>query len=646
MRLSSRRSIIAANMHMVINNEFVSDQFKLQSFREARDNLGRLLVNIIYGVCYDLLSDYDHRMKPVDLKTVKYNNSCEAFAVGLHVVCHRPRLKTDNTPPPICDFPECLVVVEVPPQLSQNYIAIMALWLRWDPFTDRMIEFDVSKLPVLDTRDLWKYWEDVWEERNKILMELNKEKERAEKEQWFAEMENKLKIFAAVDRNNYPEDLKAYIEEIEANKAGDIIDTSDITLSDYSDETEEEESSSQTLEKKQLEQTDIFSNERQNPEKPNELNPRRYWIIGGAFNVEMWKLPTQPVEHRNGAWSVVITGSTTVQPIDYHEKYEPSQLSLGFSSSSLEDEETYIVPEALKRLALINIKLPENLLWFENPKPVIWNENRKIWTTDYIHDIRFNEKKQMVSFRTGRMGSFGLAVNRYSNFPFQSWEVRPETGSNEGGVVLSITTAKILVKFMVRDEHLAMVQLQNATTVALQEMIGVYHRPDRLIRLLRNGGINLFPAPDAYHYVNGHRPPKQAVTERHTYRCMAALSGTHQFTSSRWNVNVAADQIVFQMKEIPVDELSNKNDNNAGANVGTPYKTVMVTPERAVLLKCNEDSKAFSEEYQSTSFTPDLFTLAKDVTSTNQMQMSKIDISKTMETLFYLMDKIKLFSYS
>ncbi|VVC35855.1 Cancer susceptibility candidate 1, N-terminal,Cancer susceptibility candidate protein 1,Casc1 [Cinara cedri] len=629
------------------------NQFKLQCFREARDNLGRLLVEIVHGVCYHLLSDYDHRMIPVDLKTVEYKNSCEAFAVGLHVVCHRPRLKTDNTPSPKCDFPECLVMVEVPPQLSQHYIAIMALWLRWDPFTDRMTEFDVSKSPELDTRDLWQYWEDTWAERNQILEEPNKEKERAEKEQWLAEMENKLKLFAAVDRVHYPEDLKAYIEELEANEPGDIID---IIQSEHSDEADEE-SPSQILEKKKpepLEQTENISNALKYPEKPNELNPRRYWIIGGAFNVEMWKLPMQPVEHRNGALSVMIIGPSMLQPIDYHEKYEPLQLSMGFSSTSSEDEETDVKKqnqEALKRLALINIKLPENVLWFENPKPAMWNEDRKVWTTDYIYDIRFNEEKQMVSFRAGRMGSFGLAVNRYSNFPFQSWEVRPEGGANEGGVVLSVTAATVLVEFVVRGDHVAMVQLQNATTVALQEMIGAYHRPDRLIRLLRRGGVNLFPAPDARHYVDSHRPPKQAVTERHTYRCMAALSSTHQFTASRWNVNVPADRIIFQMKEIPVDESGSSGDTSVGAGVGTPYKMVMVTPERAVLLKCSEASQAFSEESQSASFTPDLFALATEVTevtSSDQVRTSltNVDVSKTMETLFYLMDKIKFFSYS
>lgn len=105
----------------------------------------------------------------------------------------------------------------------------------------------------------------------------------------------------------------------------------------------------------------------------------------------MWKLPIQPIEHQDESVVVMVIGPSALQPIDYLEKYEPLQLSMGFSSTSSEDEETDVKKqnqEALKRLALVNIKLPENVLWFENPKPAMWNEDRKVWTTDYIYDVR------------------------------------------------------------------------------------------------------------------------------------------------------------------------------------------------------------------------------------------------------------------
>jgi cancer susceptibility candidate protein 1 len=48
------------------------------------------------------------------------------------------------------------------------------------------------------------------------------------------------------------------------------------------------------------------------------------------------------------------------------------------------------------------------------------------WSTRDIHDTKFNEDKLTIQFRTGRLGLFALASNRYSNFPFQSWDIKPD----------------------------------------------------------------------------------------------------------------------------------------------------------------------------------------------------------------------------
>lgn len=48
------------------------------------------------------------------------------------------------------------------------------------------------------------------------------------------------------------------------------------------------------------------------------------------------------------------------------------------------------------------------------------------WSTRDIHDVKFNEDKLTIQFRTGRLGLFAFASSRYSNFPYQSWESKPE----------------------------------------------------------------------------------------------------------------------------------------------------------------------------------------------------------------------------
>ncbi|XP_055598788.1 uncharacterized protein LOC129748273 [Uranotaenia lowii] len=48
------------------------------------------------------------------------------------------------------------------------------------------------------------------------------------------------------------------------------------------------------------------------------------------------------------------------------------------------------------------------------------------WSTRDIHDVKFNEDRLTIQFRIGRLGAFGFAANRYSNLPYQSWELKPD----------------------------------------------------------------------------------------------------------------------------------------------------------------------------------------------------------------------------
>lgn len=48
------------------------------------------------------------------------------------------------------------------------------------------------------------------------------------------------------------------------------------------------------------------------------------------------------------------------------------------------------------------------------------------WSTRDIHESKFNEDKLTIQFRTGRLGYFAFATNRFSNLPYQSWEFKPD----------------------------------------------------------------------------------------------------------------------------------------------------------------------------------------------------------------------------
>lgn len=54
-----------------------------------------------------------------------------------------------------------------------------------------------------------------------------------------------------------------------------------------------------------------------------------------------------------------------------------------------------------------------------------WSSEQNLWTTKNVHDVKHNEEKQTIQFRTGKFGPFAMAVYRYNSMPFQAWEIKP-----------------------------------------------------------------------------------------------------------------------------------------------------------------------------------------------------------------------------
>ena len=73
-----------------------------------------------------------------------------------------------------------------------------------------------------------------------------------------------------------------------------------------------------------------------------------------------------------------------------------------------------------------HFRLPNHVIFLDLPTVCHWNAENNTWSTEDIFDIRHIEDKGYVMFRTPLSGAFGLAVNRYLNFPLQAWELRPE----------------------------------------------------------------------------------------------------------------------------------------------------------------------------------------------------------------------------
>lgn len=121
------------------------------------------------------------------------------------------------------------------------------------------------------------------------------------------------------------------------------------------------------------------------------------------------------------------------------------------------------------------------------------------WSVRDVHDAKFNEDKLALQFRCGRLGFFGLAVNWYGNFPYQTWDLKPDT-RNPGTVLFSLTAAVVSVDVALTGEGVVLNSFQGGTTTIVQNIVGAKLSLDELKKTLQKGGVNLFPEEDASHY--------------------------------------------------------------------------------------------------------------------------------------------------
>ncbi|KAL9696467.1 hypothetical protein quinque_016046 [Culex quinquefasciatus] len=170
------------------------------------------------------------------------------------------------------------------------------------------------------------------------------------------------------------------------------------------------------------------------------------------------------------------------------------------------------------------------------------------WSTRDIHDVKFNEDKLTIQFRIGRLGAIGFAANRYSNLPYQSWEMKPDI-KNPGCITFSLTAAVISTEITISEAGFRVNSLQGGPTQAMQEIIGQVLPLRKMIKTLRQAAVDLFPEDDAFNYSEGSCE-KNWIMESHLYDCMGLLAVTHNFSWSRWNLLSGCRMCVLLMREI------------------------------------------------------------------------------------------------
>ncbi|KAJ8707767.1 hypothetical protein PYW07_011444 [Mythimna separata] len=324
----------------------------------------------------------------------------------------------------------------------------------------------------------------------------------------------------------------------------------------------------------------------------------------------------------------------TLQPIKYQIQYRaPLPPPPGVTRTPEEiEQEIKAMEEQYQKLAMVMIDLPQDVMWNEPPVVCQWQAPRKLWTTNFVNDYKFNEDKLTIQFRTGVLWPIGIATLRYSNMPYQGYDIKPDPDGS--GVIITVTGLCVTCTWVCLSNYVKLKSITNASTNALREHFNKKYSVKQMVQLMREAACDFFPDFDGYTYVEGSAR-KEWVMERHTYHAMAFMSRSYNFQSSRWNQGAGYRTIVMQMREAVDTKRTAK------------LQLMALTPERATMLKCTEIAPEFStESVLGMPFFPCLFTFNMMYGSVDARRSTFNMKYKLVETVFEFLQEIKPCSYS
>ncbi|XP_076750926.1 dynein axonemal intermediate chain 7 [Xylocopa sonorina] len=610
---------------------------------ELRFRLGRW----IDLACYRLLRDIEANMIREDSKTSVYVNVTSnavccvwaPIALPKGIKQHSPTVHRKSVE---VEFQEMQLAIKLPADLDCHRMAIRGLWLAYDHYS---VEENTYRMPQLPENFL-RLWDPSLD-----LLEFSKREHQ--------EMV-RIREEQAEGRRLRLEEKKAILERMERPPVSPRLDKRKKRGKKQRDKRFEFESTLTAILPSKMELLPYLptpqeiirqAEERARSEttkllftrcETTRVNLRKYRILGGVFRVDLLYQPPQPKDL--GRETRLTTLQLPKEPkfVPFSRSYEtPRSAPDSERTPEIIEAEMKALEQAMDKLVLLTLKLPDTILWFEPPVIAHWIPEERIWSTRDVHDIKFNEEKQTIAFRTGRLGVHGLAAYKYANLPFQSWELKPELGKvgrGYGGVVLTVTAATVQAEFVVRDDRVSLSSLTGAACNPSRGLIGEYHHLESLIERMQQIGCDLFPELDAASYLTG-LPIKHPLAEKHLRECMALLSTCYVFSWSRWNATREFREIVFQLKEV----------HGCVAKQRTNV-TVLVTPSRTTRIRCTEVSPEFSvlpyTDEDETEFYADLYQLALHTASIKtRLSMERMSY-KLVTTVAQLLERTNIISMS
>ncbi|KAK5638603.1 hypothetical protein RI129_012898 [Pyrocoelia pectoralis] len=572
---------------------------------------------------YKILRDVSQKMNSIQLTKADFNITEEYFTISLWTMVSvpkpypNPRAPPRLPPLPFCTVNEHIIIIYCRPRVEVSFpllkmnvvlpliidcylLAIRAMYLKYDHLSDCTASYKEPPTPAA-------YSENIY---NSILNE------------WYSKLIYKYEQYRIIKKK---EGVKVPKQDYD-REAGIMpyVPYVRMPTSPSTHVIAEEDVLYAELRKSLI-----------TPVEPNVINLRKYIVLGGIFFVDLYFQPPQPQKLVSMEMTVTrLLVPKFLNEVRFRVPYKappPNTIKKTSNPAELEAENKKFEGE-MDKLIFVSLQLPEHVMWLDPPIICQWQKEKKVWSTAEIHDYKYLEETASVTFRSTSFGCFAFAVNRYTNLPYQTWDLKPETN---GTVTLQITAAILVITFNIKEDNISISQMQNAPNKCLKPYLGKYVKLPKLKRILLDVGIDIFPSFDSFCYVK-ESCEKHWPMEKHTYFQMAQLSCCYNFSWSRWNTVAGRRGIIMQMRGYKPER-----------NKQTPYSMLYITPLKAELITCTEVSATFlPEPVEGMLFYADLYALFKG--TCNLIQKTKVQNASSLliGTVAELLLSTRILSFS
>eukprot|EP01040_Poterioochromonas_malhamensis_P005737 gene5737-6170_t len=233
------------------------------------------------------------------------------------------------------------------------------------------------------------------------------------------------------------------------------------------------------------------------------------------------------------------------------------------------------------------IKVPDNILFGDDLRIAVWNEEASDWTEDGITDYQYNENNRMIQFYITTVGTLALIRKRNIHIPIKQWSLYPilvkpintlmnyhqNNGMMGSSLVESANKAssssfasvpsyyekhcRLLFEYLKEEIKIDIIHTQcyliQPETLLYQDILGKSISPGLLMLKLLKKGINLMSLPFDFiqcDSINTLSQPKHAIFEQQIVQQIAKTCNALEYASSAdWNNQLNPSQIGIFVRE-------------------------------------------------------------------------------------------------